>query len=759
MLANTLSQRTRLIVMVMYIVAFCGVCYIAQGSYLPPADQSGLWFYAAIAALLLGGFIDQPFFTKPNDAMSNAVGAAIGIVPVAISPDKAIEGASIVRYVALAIIGIVILSSALSMWFVNSSKEWLKALSYVSARISGMLGAPRVLFSAVFAYALWAFHSDSVREVLVLGSAWAVMITGRPIENLIALMTAAGSLMSHSRTQFGGVIGRQLPSLILVRHEGARVVHSGDVLVIGGDDKSPEIAIALDHVGTAEGRWLRCAVMDVPRAHRIDWAKQAGFQRVVDDEVWHLGASPNPPLPETVGMDARTIIGLVAPDTDINQLRFEIVRSDLDIAEGDLVSVRIGTDQVLYQVLNGFTKEEVVEQKNTRGFISGRARKIGVWDDAEQRLGTVNWLPAPNAIVRCEKKQAADTNWRNIGHFPNTAYGVGLDPNTIVTHSTAVLGVLGSGKSFLACEIVERLAVAGIKCVVLDLSNQYAKELAPLCNAAADEADAEALQEIGRSGKEVYHRNSAQGGSIRQFKEELRKQFKLFLEDTGPRKVRVINPSVLDVWRQDGFLKDGVAPMAHLTPPEITRCVAETLLDVTSKMGMTDEARCCLVLEEAHSLVPEFNAIAQEADKKATNGTAKAILQGRKFGFGCLLVTQRTANVTKSILNQCNTVFALQVFDSTGMEFLKNYIGEDHSAILSALPARHAVSYGRGLSCSSPIVLRLNDRDKFLAISPMRQPVYGPEPNPNPEVQALLPADVHADGTASPPTVAEGADD
>lgn len=45
------------------------------------------------------------------------------------------------------------------------------------------------------------------------------------------------------------------------------------------------------------------------------------------------------------------------------------------------------------------------------------------------------------------------------------------------------------------------------------------------------------------------------------------------------------------------------------------------------------------------------------------------------YGFGCLLVNQRTANVAKTILNQCNTVFAMRTFDDTGKAFLANYLG------------------------------------------------------------------------------------
>src|SRR5690606_4689027 len=106
----------------------------------------------------------------------------------------------------------------------------------------------------------------------------------------------------------------------------------------------------------------------------------------------------------------------------------------------------------------------------------------------------------------------------------------------------------------------------------------------------------------------------------------------------------------------------GEASMATLSPAEITRIFADAVLEAAQEQGMTPSARVCLVLEEAHTLVPEWNAVATDGDRVATNGTARAILQGRKFGFGCLLVTQRTASVTKTILNQCNTIFALRAF-------------------------------------------------------------------------------------------------
>ena len=153
--------------------------------------------------------------------------------------------------------------------------------------------------------------------------------------------------------------------------------------------------------------------------------------------------------------------------------------------------------------------------------------------------------------------------------------------------------------------------------------------------------------------------------------------------------------------------------MATLTATEITRAFADVVLSLVQELGETDQARVCLIFEEAHSLVPEWSSAVAEGDKAATNGTARAILQGRKFGMGCILITQRTANVTKTILNQCNTVFAMRTFDDTGRDFLANYIGGEYADILPGLEERHAVFFGKASSCENPILIRLNDQADF----------------------------------------------
>lgn len=53
-----------------------------------------------------------------------------------------------------------------------------------------------------------------------------------------------------------------------------------------------------------------------------------------------------------------------------------------------------------------------------------------------------------------------------------------------------------------------------------------------------------------------------------------------------------------------------------------------------------NSAPCSLIYEEAHSLVPEWNSIANSGDDKAANGTAKVILEGRKHGLGCIQINE-----------------------------------------------------------------------------------------------------------------------
>jgi hypothetical protein len=551
---------------------------------------------------------------------------------------------------------------------------------------------------------------------LIISLAWALFVGLRPLEAVANFWRRWRTLWVTQRdlARLGEVVGHEAPGLVLIREDPDSSARFGDRVFARTESGKPGLVIALDHVGFASGRWLRAihlktATIDTAALHDASVVRAISEGSAFSAAAGYVTSEESGLAEDTKGR----LIGLVASDTNVGQLQIELVRADLDVREGSLVEVEIGGRAVLYQVIKGLTKEEVLQEKNTRGFVRAQAKKIGSWNNARRSFDPVPWLPQPNqAVLLVHPKQEA-VEKDAIGHCPGTSYPVSIDPQLLVTHNAAILGILGVGKSCLALELVERMISAGIKVVCLDLTNQYADELRRFLDADVENAARDELEKIGPTGKTNVKKNVEEGGSVREFTAKIREQLGVFLAPANPQKLRILNPAQFDVWRQDSKPFQDQASMATLTPTEITRIITESTLAVLQGQGMTGQARCCVVYEEAHSLIPEWNAVATDGDKTATNGTAKAILQGRKFGLGCLVITQRTANVTKSILNQCNTVFGLRVFDATGMEFLKNYIGEDYAGVLSTLEDRHAVVFGRASSCRDPVLTRLNDRDDF----------------------------------------------
>ena len=275
----------------------------------------------------------------------------------------------------------------------------------------------------------------------------------------------------------------------------------------------------------------------------------------------------------------------------------------------------------------------------------------------------------------------------------------------------------------LAIELVERILANRIKVICLDLTNQYSNELSEFNDIQIENKKIEKIQEAGKKDQDQWAENPDEGGSLPNLTEAIYQDLNNFLNKDNCQLVKIYNPSQLFATKQlsdPKSYKDGEewrrsASLWEVSPVEITRIITEITLEIC-KDTMTDKAKVCLVFEEAHSLVPEWGTVAFEGDKAATNGTARAILQGRKYGLGCLLITQRTANVTKSILNQCNTIFAMRTFDDTGKEFLSNYVGREYANILPSIHERHAVVFGKGSSCENPVLIRLNDQQDFMKV-------------------------------------------
>lgn len=421
-----------------------------------------------------------------------------------------------------------------------------------------------------------------------------------------------------------------------------------------------------------------------------------------------------------INANFKRLIGNVWEGSTINKIKFNKLFSDelqkeRGIGEGSIIQTEIAKEEVIYQIIDARTDEENLEYKDTHGFTIGTAQKLGKYITATNELNTVKWLPEIyTPIFLLDPLNIQYNGAHFIGKLPNTNYGIPIkNPHELVTHNTAILGILGIGKSCLTFELLQKLlSTTQVKIFCIDLTNQYLRELPKYIAPALLQVDfaAATLTALKAGNANGNADNPSSWGNEVLYKATIQAEIEAFIASDA--RVITINPDSHNVSKAGSQFK--ISHKVDLTPAEKVRMICERLIVKASSLGETVQARYLIVFEEAHSLVPEWNSIANEGDKNATNGTAKVILQGRKYGLGTFVVTQRTANISKSILNQCNTIFAMRVFDDTGKQFLENYIGSDYSNLLPTLEERHCIAIGKALKLKQPVILELNDMNDII---------------------------------------------
>jgi hypothetical protein len=716
------SQPIRLLYLVLYLAFLLLMNRLAFGQWLPLPTSNGLWFYTGAAALLLGSLLVTPFFTSPANAISYLVAALIAIVAFDV-PSAALYD-TLPRQCVIVFCFAMLAVCGLNIIFKDSKNRLLHNMAEIGRILADNLGSPRFVYAVIIVYALWEYHRESPTELLFVGLAGLVIAAQQPLETFGNVVQRIHDVWRPSTAPaiVGCMVAQQTPGLLLIRQDGTETINPGSCLLVSDKNAPFKIGVALGYFGrNEEGILLRALEINVPDQHYsrlMELAKRIpeGFVSVLDQTEIKAFQDDSYLL-----KNLESFGGIVAPETATERLYFEVIQ-EKDIEQGRLVETFVGEKRVLYQVLDGLTKEEIIQQKNTYGFARGEAAQIGVWDEEKRKFKPCNWIPRLNAPVFLKSIEKPSNNPRAVGYLPSTSYDVGIENlDELVTHNTAILGILGVGKSMLAIELVERMIVYGIKVVCIDLTTQYATELSTFYDVAYETECLKKINAAGQQDKDAFADNPEEGGSVQHLREAIYGDLEQFLNKDDPHKLKIYNPAELSATKQEQEPKSfkvgndwrRAAGLWQVTPAEITCIITETCLSLLHAAKMTDKARVCLVYEEAHSLIPEWNSVAAEGDKTATNGTARAILQGRKYGLGCLLITQRTANVTKTILNQCNTVFAMRTFDDTGKEFLSNYLGSEYASKLPSLKERHAVFFGRASSCENPVMIRLNDQPDF----------------------------------------------
>ena len=204
------------------------------------------------------------------------------------------------------------------------------------------------------------------------------------------------------------------------------------------------------------------------------------------------------------------------------------------------------------------------------------------------------------------------------------------------------------------------------------------------------------------------------GRDIAQFVDTLNLRIRSLL--TGGRLASIIQPDdstpiTLEDWLTNNIGADQAenGPLAvidlslvpsdviHVVVSVLARMVFEALQRYRRKNG--EELPTILVLEEAHTFVHQHlgSESAPPAGRECARVFERIAREGRKFGLGLVLASQRPSEVSPTVLSQCNTFLLHRLVNDRDQDLVKRLVPDGLGPLLRelpSLPTRRAILLG-----------------------------------------------------------------
>ena len=152
------------------------------------------------------------------------------------------------------------------------------------------------------------------------------------------------------------------------------------------------------------------------------------------------------------------------------------------------------------------------------------------------------------------------------------------------------------------------------------------------------------------------------------------------------------------------------AEVVHIITAVIARMTLESLQRYR-KVNYGKTLPTVLVMEEAHTFIKRYHHDAENQNSAAIccQVFEKIAREGRKFGLGLVLSSQRPSELSPTVLSQCNSYLLHRISNDRDQELVHKLVPDNLRGLLRdlpSLPSRHAILLG--WASELPVLVQMN---------------------------------------------------